>query len=67
MKISLQLNTGHNFIGKSFCRELINEENEYGEIVFQLEWLVILNQHRSVLFKSNISFNISFNWKLWYR
>ena len=35
MKISLQLNTGQKFIGKSFGRELSIEENEYGEIVFQ--------------------------------
>ena len=33
MKISLELNTGHKFIGKSFGRQINN--NEYGEIVFQ--------------------------------
>ena len=33
MKISLQLNTGQNFIGKSFGKTITNEE--YGEIVFQ--------------------------------
>ena len=33
MKINLQLNTGQNFIGKSFGKEISGEE--YGEIVFQ--------------------------------
>lgn len=33
MKINLQLNTGQQFIGKSFGREV--SEDEYGEIVFQ--------------------------------
>ena len=33
MKINLQLNTGHKFIGKSFGKEVL--EDEYGEIVFQ--------------------------------
>mgnify|MGYP001568226633 FL=1 len=33
MKINLQLNTGHNFIGKSFGKEISDET--YGEIVFQ--------------------------------
>ena len=33
MKISLQLNTGQKFIGKSFGKDL--GEDEYGEIVFQ--------------------------------
>ena len=33
MKISLKLNNGHHFIGKSFGKKLTNEE--YGEIVFQ--------------------------------
>ena len=33
MKISLELNTGHKFIGKSFGKEL--NDDEYGEIVFQ--------------------------------
>ena len=33
MKINLQLNTGHNFIGKTFGKEI--SEETYGEIVFQ--------------------------------
>ena len=33
MKTILQLNTGHKFVGKSFGRQI--EEDEYGEIVFQ--------------------------------
>ena len=33
MKISLQLNTGQKFIGKSFGKDIVEEE--YGEIVFQ--------------------------------
>ncbi len=33
MKISLQLNTGQRFIGKSFGKQI--KEDEYGEIVFQ--------------------------------
>ena len=33
MKINLQLNTNHNFIGKSFGKEIT--EAEFGEIVFQ--------------------------------
>ena len=33
MKISLQLNTGQNFLGKSFGREV--DDDELGEIVFQ--------------------------------
>ena len=33
MKISLQLNTGQRFIGKSFGKEI--SEDEFGEIVFQ--------------------------------
>ena len=33
MKINLQLNTGHKFLGKSFGREVT--EAEFGEIVFQ--------------------------------
>ncbi len=33
MKINLQLNTGQNFLGKSFGREVTSEE--FGEIVFQ--------------------------------
>ena len=34
MKISLHLNTGHKFVGKSFGKDITNED-EYGEIVFQ--------------------------------
>ena len=33
MKINLQLNTGHKFVGKSFGKEVT--EDEFGEIVFQ--------------------------------
>ena len=33
MRITLQLNTGQTFEGKSFGKEL--QEDEYGEIVFQ--------------------------------
>jgi carbamoyl-phosphate synthase / aspartate carbamoyltransferase len=33
MKTTLQLNTGHKFVGKSFGRQIT--EDEYGEIVFQ--------------------------------
>ena len=33
MKVNLQLNTGHNFKGKSFGREI--GDDEFGEIVFQ--------------------------------
>ena len=35
MKINLKLNTGHNFIGKSFGRKITSSDTEYGEIVFQ--------------------------------
>ena len=33
MKINLRLNTGHTFIGKSFGKDV--SDDEYGEIVFQ--------------------------------
>ena len=33
MRTILELNTGHKFIGKSFGKEIT--EDEYGEIVFQ--------------------------------
>ena len=33
MKISLQLNTGQRFIGKSFGKDIL--EDQHGEIVFQ--------------------------------
>ena len=33
MKINLQLNTGHKFVGKSFGKEI--DENTHGELVFQ--------------------------------
>ena len=36
MRVTLELNTGHKFIGKSFGRQ--PKDNEYGEIVFQMVW-----------------------------
>ena len=35
MRINLNLNTGHSFIGKSFGKKLDVSDDTYGEIVFQ--------------------------------
>ncbi len=35
MKINLKLNTGHNFVGKSFGKKITSSDIEYSEIVFQ--------------------------------
>ena len=39
MKSVINLNTGHTFVGKSFGKEIT--EDEFGEIVFKPEWLDI--------------------------
>ena len=35
MRIKLNLNTGHSFLGKSFGKKIDVSDDTYGEIVFQ--------------------------------